>query len=210
FKAVILLQPDHPILAGVTFQTVGILNDLNPKKSGAVEIARYAGGATFDPSGRVIGSRFPSPLIAEQRGDQGTVLGIAFDVGREVRAGWTDGPRFLQNVLTYLVRRSPLKPRTGEELLRTFLRWQETCDRELRRGTTGGAHWKRTAADCRRELADSRYPYLDLADLWLVERLAIAERVERGELSEGDGGRQMMELNARIRKDIERRQEGLK
>ncbi|MGH7371932.1 MAG: hypothetical protein ACREJL_05300, partial [Candidatus Methylomirabilales bacterium] len=43
FKAVILLQPDHPILAGVTFQTVGILNDLNPKKSGAVEIARYAG-----------------------------------------------------------------------------------------------------------------------------------------------------------------------
>jgi len=210
FKAVILLQPDHPILAGVTFQTVGILNDLNPKKSGAVEIARYAGGATFDPSGRVIGSRFPSPLIAEQRGDQGTVLGIALDVGREVRAGWTNGPRFLQNVLTYLVGRSPLKPRTGEELLRTFLRWQETCDRELRRGTTGGAHWKRTAADCRRELADSRYPYLDLADLWLVERLAIAERVERGELSEGDGGRQMMELNVRIRKDIERRQEGLK
>lgn len=204
FKAVILLQPDHPILAGVTFRTVGIFNDLNPKKSDAVEIARYAGGATFDPSGRLIGSRFPSPLIAERRIGQGTVLGIALDVGREVRAGWREGPRFVQNVLAYLVGRSPLKPRTKEELFQAFLKWQESCDRELRRGTAGGAHWKRAAADCRREL-EGRYPYMDLVDLWLAERLAIAERVEKRELSEGEEGRQIRELNARIRKEIERR-----
>jgi hypothetical protein len=34
--------------------------------------------------------------------------------------------------------------------------------------------------------------------------LAIAERVEKGELSEGNGSRQMKELNARIRKEIDR------
>ncbi len=96
FKEVIPIQPDHPILRGVTFRTVGSFNDLNPK-AGAVEIAQYAGG----------GTGFPSPLIAEQRVGQGTVVGVALDLGRELQNGWRDGNRFVQNLLTYLVTRSP-------------------------------------------------------------------------------------------------------
>lgn len=96
FKAVIPVQPGHPILRGVTFRTVGSFNDLNPK-AGAVEIAQYAGG----------GTGYPSPLIAEQRVGQGTVVGVALDLGREVHSGWADGNRFVQNLLTYLVTRSP-------------------------------------------------------------------------------------------------------
>jgi len=96
FKEVIPIQPDHPILRGVTFRTVGSFNDLNPK-AGAVEIAQYAGGRTG----------FPSPLIAELRVGQGTVVGVALDLGRELQNGWRDGNRFVQNLLTYLVTRSP-------------------------------------------------------------------------------------------------------
>jgi len=96
FKEVIPIQPDHPILRGVTFRTVGSFNDLNPK-AGAVEIAQYAGG----------GTGFPSPLIAELRVGQGTVVGVALDLGRELQNGWRDGNRFVQNLLTYLVTRSP-------------------------------------------------------------------------------------------------------
>ena len=96
FKQVIPIQPDHPILRGVTFRTVGSFNDLNPKPA-AVEIAKYAGGRTG----------FPSPLIAELRVGQGTVVGVALDLGRELQNGWRDGNRFVQNLLTYLVTRSP-------------------------------------------------------------------------------------------------------
>ncbi|MEE9537896.1 MAG: hypothetical protein V3W10_00985 [candidate division NC10 bacterium] len=96
FKQVIPIQPGHPILRGVTFRTVGSFNDLNPK-AGAVEIAKYAGG----------GTGFPSPLIAELRVGQGTVVGVALDLGRELQNGWGDGNRFVQNLLTYLVTRSP-------------------------------------------------------------------------------------------------------
>ncbi len=108
FKPVIPLQPGHPILQGVTFQSMGAFNDLNPKP-GAMEIAQYAGGKTTR------GARYPSPLIAEQRVGQGTVLGIAFDLGQEVQSGWTDGSLFLQNLLTYLVNRSPLVPKPKED-----------------------------------------------------------------------------------------------
>lgn len=96
FKEVIPIQPGHPILQGVTFHTVGSFNDLDPK-AGAVEIARYAGG----------GLGYPSPLIAELQVGQGTVVGVALDLGRELQNGWRDGNRFVQNLLTYLVTRSP-------------------------------------------------------------------------------------------------------
>jgi len=206
FKAVIPLQPNHPILSGVTFRTVGTFNDLNPKRSGAVEIAHYAGGATFDESGKIVSSRFPSPLIAEQRVGQGTVLGVAFDIGREIRSGWSDGTHFVQNALTYLTARSPLKPRTTADLLQAFLRWQESCDEELRRGRTGGAVWRGAAADCRRQLAERRYPHMDLVDLWLQERLKIAEQVDNGELSAPEGGLRIKALNTRITTVIEQRE----
>lgn len=117
FKPVIPQQPGHPILQGVTFQTVGSFNDLNPKP-GALEIATYAGGRVVGggpASGLGAGAVYQSPLIAEQTAGAGTVVGIAFDLGQEVRGGWADGDRFVQNLLTYLVARSPLEPKPKEE-----------------------------------------------------------------------------------------------
>jgi hypothetical protein len=112
FKAVIPIQPDSPILQGVTFQTIGSFNDLNPKP-GAVEIARYAGGRVV--GGFRGGAVYQSPLIAEQTAGSGTVVGIAFDLGQEVQGGWPDGSLFMQNLLTYLVSRSPLEPKLDEQ-----------------------------------------------------------------------------------------------
>ncbi len=210
FKAVIPLQPEHPILAGATFRTVGNLNDLNPKKSGAIEIARYAGGGgRRGLFGEIIGAKFPSPLIAEQRTGQGIVVGIAFNLGREIGSGW-DGTRLLQNVLTYLVERSPLKPRTKESLMQMFSRWQESCDRDLRRILPSGIRWSFTAADCRGGLSERRFPYMDLVDLWLAERLAIAEKLDRGEVSEDGRDLEIKELNARIRIEIQERHDTTK
>jgi hypothetical protein len=103
FKPVFPLQPGHPILQGVTLPLIGTLNnvDLAP---GATELAHYAGGG-----------RFPFALIAERKVGQGTVVATTFELGREVRGGWPDGQRFLQNLLTYLTERSPLKPKPKEK-----------------------------------------------------------------------------------------------
>ena len=108
FKAVTPLQPGHPIIEGVTFHTMGSFNDLNPR-AGAVEIARYAGGKT------AAGARYESPLIAERREGKGTVVGIAFDLGQEVRSGWAGGARFVRNLVAYLVALSPLEPKPREQ-----------------------------------------------------------------------------------------------
>lgn len=99
FKPVLLLEPGHPIFAGVTFPTVGAFNDLNPRP-GASELAQYPGGG-----------KFVSPLIAEAGVGSGAVVGVAFDLGAEIRGGWAAGSQFAQNLVKYLVDRSPLVPK---------------------------------------------------------------------------------------------------
>lgn len=206
FKVVIPLEPEHPVLEGVTFRTVGAFNDLNVK-AGAVEIARYAGGGgrRRPPFGEKVGAKFPSPLIAEQRVGNGTVLAIALDLGREIRNGWADGPRLVLNAVAYLVAQSPLKPWTPEDISQAFSEWQEACNQTLRYSPVGGFYWERAAADCRDDLAQDHYPYMDLIDLWLAERSAIAKRVDRGELSPLEGSRHLRELNVRILTEIQER-----
>jgi hypothetical protein len=108
FKPVLLLQPGHPIFSGVSFPTVGTFNDLNPRPE-AAELAQYQGGRT------VSGARFSSPLVAELGVGSGVVLGVAFDLGAEVRAGWGGGPQFARNLVQYLVDRSPLRPRPRQK-----------------------------------------------------------------------------------------------
>ena len=109
FKPIIPVQEGHPILQGVTFRTIGTFNEVNPKRGEATEIAQYAGGAT------AISTFYPSPLIAEQQMGQGTVIGVAFDLSKEISNGWAGGNRFVQNVVVYLVDRSPLTPKPEEE-----------------------------------------------------------------------------------------------
>ncbi|MCI0371027.1 MAG: hypothetical protein L0214_06505 [candidate division NC10 bacterium] len=104
FKPVLLLQPGHPIFAGVSLPTIGTFNDLNPRP-GASELAQYQGGGT------VSGSKFSSPLIAEAGFGPGSVVGVAFDLGAEIRGGWGAGSQFVRNLVKYLVDRSPLVPK---------------------------------------------------------------------------------------------------
>ena len=99
FKPVLLLEPGHRIFAGVTFPTIGAFNDLNPRP-GASELAQYPGGG-----------KFVSPLIAEAGVGSGAVVGVAFDLGAEIRGGWAAGSQFAQNLVKYLVDRSPLVPK---------------------------------------------------------------------------------------------------
>lgn len=51
---------------------------------------------------------------------------------------------------------------------------------------------------------------MDLVDLWLLERLAIAEQAENGELSASESARRVDALNRRIQTEIERRQKSIK
>jgi hypothetical protein len=104
FKPVLLLESGHPIFAGVSFPTIGAFNDLNPRP-GASELAQYQGGAT------ATGAKFSSPLVAEAGVGSGAVVGVAFDLGAEVRGGWGAGPQFVRNIVKYLVDRSPLVPK---------------------------------------------------------------------------------------------------
>lgn len=104
FRPVLLLQPGHPIFAGVSFPTIGAFNDMNPRP-GASELAQYQGGAT------VTGAKFSSPLVAEAGVGSGAVVGVAFDLGAEIRGGWGAGPQFVRNLVRYLVDRSPLVPK---------------------------------------------------------------------------------------------------
>ncbi|OGB92533.1 MAG: hypothetical protein A2Z31_05620 [candidate division NC10 bacterium RBG_16_65_8] len=107
FRPPVALQPGHPILAGVTFLTVGTVNDMNPRP-GATEILQSAGGgraATQDGGGG--GGSYLYPLIAELAVGAGRVIGIAFDLNDF--AGMRDRNLFVQNTLAYLLATS----RTG-------------------------------------------------------------------------------------------------
>lgn len=109
FRSSIPLQPGHPILAGVTFITVGTVNDMNPR-AGALEILQSAGGggsAARPGSVRVGGGGgggFLYPLIAELGVGAGRVIGIAFDLNDF--AGMRDRDLFVQNTLAYLLAAS--------------------------------------------------------------------------------------------------------
>ncbi len=131
FRPPVPLQPGHPILAGVTFITVGSLNDMNPR-SDATEVLRAAGGGSaarcrtvcdkagcrqvcppgvvpapsvVTPEGSVGGS-YSYPLIAEIGAGAGRVIGIAFDLNDF--AGMPDRNLFVRNTLAYLLHASRL------------------------------------------------------------------------------------------------------
>jgi hypothetical protein len=111
FRPPVLIQAGHPILAGVTFITVGNLNDMNPRGD-ASEILRAAGGGSA--AGRAAGAggggggSYPYPLIAEMSVGAGRVIGIAFDLNEF--AGMADRDLFVRNTIGYLLHASRIAP----------------------------------------------------------------------------------------------------
>lgn len=105
FRSPVPLQPGHPILAGVTFLTVGTVNDMNPRP-GATEILQSPGGgrAALTTPGGGSGGSFLFPLVAELAVGAGRVIGIAFDLND--LAGMRDRDLFVQNTLAYLLTAS--------------------------------------------------------------------------------------------------------
>ena len=110
FRPPIALQPGHPILAGVTFITIGTVNDMNPRP-GALEILQSAGSGGGGgrsgpgrPGGGGGGGGYLYPLIAEVGVGAGRVMGIAFDLND--LAGMQNRELFVQNTLTYLLAAS--------------------------------------------------------------------------------------------------------
>jgi hypothetical protein len=89
FRNPVAIQAGHPILQGVTFISVGALNDLTPKP-GAVEILQYSGGGSY-----------PYPLITEASVGTGRVIGVAVDLND--LSGMRDRDRFVENTLKYLL-----------------------------------------------------------------------------------------------------------
>ncbi len=113
FRSPVPIQPGHPILAGVTFITVGSLNDMNPRAD-AAEILQAAGGGSAASSAQGAGGggggSYPYPLIAELAVGTGRVIGIAFDLNE--LAGMQDRDLFLRNTIGYLLRASGIGPPT--------------------------------------------------------------------------------------------------
>lgn len=120
FRPPVPIQPGHPILAGVTFITVGNLNDMNPR-AGATEILQAGGGGSA--AGRVTGGIGPGgvpgkgaigggsyayPLIAELAMGAGHVIGIAFDLNEF--SGMRDRDLFVRNTVGYLLSVSRIGP----------------------------------------------------------------------------------------------------
>ena len=106
FRPPIPLQPGHPIISGVTFITIGTVNDMNPRPN-ALEILQSAGGgsAGLRAGGGVTGGgSYLYPLIAEVAAGAGRVVGVAFDLND--LAGMRDRDLFVQNTLTYLLAAS--------------------------------------------------------------------------------------------------------
>jgi hypothetical protein len=100
FRPPVPLQPGHPILAGVTFSTVGTVNDMNPRP-GATEILQSPGGGRAATPGGGSGGSYPYPLVAELTVGAGRVIGVAFDPSE--LAGMADRSLFVRNTLAYLL-----------------------------------------------------------------------------------------------------------
>ncbi len=101
FRPPVPIQPGHPIMSGVTFLTIGAVNDMNPRPD-ALEILQAAGGGSA--AGRAAGAgggSFPYPLITEVGVGAGRVIGIAFDLNDF--ANMRDRDLFVRNSIGYLL-----------------------------------------------------------------------------------------------------------
>ena len=106
FRPPVLIQPGHPIMAGVAFLTVGALNDMNPRPDASEILQAAGGGSAAGRAARAGGGSFPYPLITEVGAGGGRVIGIAFDLNDF--AGMQDRDLFVRNTIGYLLRASQM------------------------------------------------------------------------------------------------------
>lgn len=92
------------------------------------------------------------------------------------------------------------------DLSRVFVEWHEWCEGELHDGFEIGRWLEGVAAECEQTLARTGFPYMDLAGLWLNYRLAVVQRVVKGDLSKEESLQQMSELSLRIGSEIRHRE----
>jgi len=82
----------------------------------------------------------------------------------------------------------------------------ECHEKRLSGQLRGFADTARCSDDRMRQVwADAGFPYMDLVNLMAAHRLAIAERMDKGELSVAEASVQMAELGVRVVNEAQRR-----
>lgn len=104
FRPPVPIQPGHPIMAGVTFLTIGAVNDMNPRPDASELLQAAGGGSAAGRAAGAGGGSFPYPLITEVGVGAGRVIGIALDLND--LAGMRDRDLFVRNTIGYLLRAS--------------------------------------------------------------------------------------------------------
>jgi len=106
FRSPIPIQPGHPILSGVSFISVGAVNDMNPRADSSEILQASGGGSAAGRLTRRGGGSYPYPLIAEVGVGAGRVIGVALDLNDV--AGMRDRDLFVRNTVGYLLRASQM------------------------------------------------------------------------------------------------------
>ena len=107
-----------------------------------------------------------------------------------------------------LIGCAPLVAQRQQEVFNQAQAISAEChEKRLSAQLKGFADAARCSNDRMRQIwADAGFPYMDLVDLMAADHLAIAERMDKGELSVAEANVQMAELGEAQRRDAEVRQ----
>ena len=110
-------------------------------------------------------------------------------------------------VTLLLVGCTPLVAQRQQEVFSQTQAISEEChEKRLSGRLKGFADTARCSNDRIRQMwADAGFPYMDLVDLMAADRLAVAERMDKGELSIAEANVQMAEFGVRVINEAQRR-----
>ena len=106
-----------------------------------------------------------------------------------------------------LVGCAPLVEQRQQEVFKQAQAISAEChEKRLSGQLRGVADAARCSNDRMRQIwADAGFPYMDLVDLMAADRLAVAERMDKGELSIAEANVQMAEFGVRVVNEAQRR-----
>ena len=106
-----------------------------------------------------------------------------------------------------LVGCAPLVAQRQQEVFKQAQAISTEChEKRLSGQLRGVADAARCSNDRMRQIwADAGFPYMDLVDLMAADRLAVAERMDKGELSIAEANVQMAEFGVRVVNEAQRR-----